>query len=234
VAFDTTDLSLNKLAIAVFLTEEMLSDSGYAIEQFVTEVAQSEIDYQLDRALIRANGVGKPLGILNSASRVTVAKESGQLAATIVSDNILKMWARRLDAGAGDDLVWMINQDIEPQLGKLSLATGSASGELTYTPPGGFSERPYATLMGRPVIPSEHCSTLGAEGDIILCNFKHYLSINKGQVNQLASPHVQFLRDLLCIKFTFRVNGRPAYDSPVTLEQSVSTRSAFVTLAVRA
>lgn len=233
VAFDTTDLSLNKLAIAVFLTEEMLSDSGYAIEQFVTEVCQAEIDYQLDKSLIRGNGVGKPLGILSSPARVTVTKESGQEADTIVADNILNMWSRRLSSGAGADLVWLVNQDIEPQLGKLTIATGSYSGQVTYLPPGGFADRPYATMMGRPVIPCEHCSTLGDEGDIILCDFKTYLSINKGQVNQLASPHVQFLRDLLCLKFTFRVNGRPAYNSPVTTEQSAATRSSFITLQTR-
>ena len=233
VAFDTTDLSLNKLAIAVFLTEEMISDSGYAIEQFVTEVAQAEIDYQLDKALLRANGVGKPLGILSSPSRVTVAAEGGQSADTIVPANIEKMWTRRLDAGAGDDLVWIYNQDIEEQLGKLAMATGSSSGQLVYQGPTGLAGAPYGTLKGRPLIPSEHASTLGNEGDLMLVNFRHYLSINKGQVNQLASPHVQFLRDLLCLKFTFRVNGRPAYDTPVTTEQSAQTRSAFITLAAR-
>ena len=87
--------------------------------------------------------------------------------------------------------------------------------------------------MGKPVIPTEHCSTLGTEGDIVLTNFKYYISINKGQVNQLASPHVQFLRDLLCLKFTFRVNGRPAYDTPLTLENSANKRSAIITLETR-
>lgn len=234
VAFDSTDLSLNKLAIAVFLTEEMIADSAYMVEQFTTEVAQAEIDYQLDRALIRANGVGKPLGILASPSRVTVAKEAGQAANTIVAANIEKMWMRRLEAGAGDDLVWIYNQDIEEQLGKLAMATGSSSGQLVYQGPTGLAGAPYGTLKGRPMIPSEHCSTLGTEGDLILVNFKQYLSINKGQVNQLASPHVQFLRDLLCVKFTFRVNGRPAYDTPVRTEQSALTRSAFITLETRA
>lgn len=234
IKFDSTDIKLDKLSIAVFVTEEMLSDSGYAIEQFASEVAQAEIDYQLDKSLLRGDNVGKPLGILNSDSRVVQAKESGQAANTIVSDNLLNMWSRRLSAGAGDDLVWLINQDIEPQLAKQFISTGSNSGELVYMPPTGLSDSPYATLNGRPVIPSEHCSTLGTEGDIILSNFKYFLSINKGQVNQLASPHVKFLQDLLCIKFTFRVSGRPAYDKPVTVEQSNKTRSAFITLADRA
>lgn len=231
--FDTTDLSLDKVMIALVLTEEMMSDSGYAIEQFATEAVQAELDYVLDRALVRGDGVKKPLGLLNSLARVIVSKTSGQANTTLTADNILNMWARRLSAGAGDDLVWLINQDIEPQLGKLALATGSSSGQLTYTPPGGFADRPYATLMGRPVIPSEHCSTLGTQGDIILTNFKDYLSISKGQVNQVASPHVYFLREMNVIRFSFRVSGRPAYDTPVTMEQSANTRSSIVVLETR-
>ncbi|MCR9295571.1 MAG: phage major capsid protein [bacterium] len=234
VKFDSTDIKLDKLAVAVFITEEMLSDSGYAIEQFIIESVQEEIDYQLDRALLRGKGSGAPVGILESSARIAVPKETSQTADTIVSENLSKMWARRLESTPGADLVWLYNQDIEPQLHKLFYATGANSGQLTYMPPGGLSESPYATLMGRPMIPTEHCSTLGDEGDIMLCDFKYYLSVNKGQINQVASPHVQFLRDLLCIKFTFRISGRPMYDTPITFEQSAQTRSPFITLATRA
>jgi len=231
--FDTLDLKLDKLAVAVFLTEEMISDTGYAIEQFTGEVVQAEIDYLLDRALIRGNGVKKPLGIINSAGTVTQLEEGSQAADTILAENIDNMWSRRLGSGAGDDLIWLYNQDCEPQLGKLFYATGTNSGQLVFMPPGGLSEKGYATIKGRPAIPSEHCSTVGTIGDIILANMKYYFSINKGQVNQLSSPHVEFLRDLMCLKFTFRVNGRPAYDSPITTEQSALTRSPFVVLETR-
>jgi hypothetical protein len=37
-----------------------------------------------------------------------------------------------------------------------------------YLPPGGSRGAPYATLIGRPIIPIEACSALGTEGDIIL------------------------------------------------------------------
>lgn len=233
VGFESTDIKLNKLYVVVYLSEEMLSDSGYAIDQFVTEVVQAEIDYALDRALLQGNGVQQPLGIFKSPARVTVSKESGQAANTVNADNILKMWARRLDPAAADDNIWLVNQDVEALLPKLSLATGSSSGQLVFMTPAGFSGRQYATLQGCPVINCEHSSALSAEGDISLVNFKYYLSINKGQVNQLSSPHVQFLRDLQCLKFTFRVNGRPLYDSPLTVENSSNKRSAFITLEAR-
>lgn len=232
--FGSTDISLVKLGVVVYITDEMLEDSGYALEQFVTEAVQAEIDYMLDRALLRGDGVSKPLGIFQTPAKVTVSKEGGQSGGTLVADNVLKMWARRMPPTPGSDLVWLTNQDIEPQLHKMALATGSSSGQLVYTPPGGFSDRPYATLMGRPVIPTEHASTLGTEGDISLVDFGHYLTANKGQINQMSSPHVEFLRQVNCLRFTFRINGRPFYDTPLRLEQSANLRSAFITLETRA
>ena len=230
--YKSTDISLIKLGVAVYLTEEIIEDSAYAVQQFTTEAVQAEIDYMLDRALFTGNGVQKPLGFLNSPARVTVPKLLAQGAGSLVADNILDMWARRAPEKAGQDYVWLCNQDIEPQLHKIYLSTGS-SGQLTYTPPGGFSGAPYATLMGKPVIPSEHCKTLGTEGDLVLVDLSEYLSVNKGAISQTSSPHVQFLRDINVIKFTFRINGRPFYDEPLTMENSANKRSAFITLESR-
>ena len=43
-------------------------------------------------------------------------------------------------------------------------------------PPGGLSGQPYGTLLGRPVIPIEQCSTLGTVGDIILADLKQFIA----------------------------------------------------------
>jgi len=39
-------------------------------------------------------GAGTPLGILNSTALITVAKETGQGSATVISENVNKMWKR--------------------------------------------------------------------------------------------------------------------------------------------
>ena len=121
-------------------------------------------------SIINGVGAGMPLGLLNSPALVSVAKQGSQTADTIVAENILKMWARRLSTANPEEYAWFINQDCEPQLHQLSLGVSTAGGQLVYMPPGGLSERPYATLMGRPVIPIESCQTLGDKGDIILAN----------------------------------------------------------------
>lgn len=234
--FETTDLKLGKLCVAIFVTEEMINDTGGVMEQWITRHGSKEFSFQLGNALLNGVGGFQPLGYLKSGHRVTVAKESGQAKETIVADNILKMWARRLSAGAEDDLVWTINQNCETQLPKMTLATGSASGQLIYMPPGGVSGTPYATLQGRPIIPTEYNPVLGKEGDIALLNFAQYIGIAKGGITQTSSAHVEFLRDLNCIKFTMRVNGRPIFDEPVKPYQSngADYQSGCIVLAERA
>ncbi len=232
-SFDNTSLKLKKLAIAVFVTEEMLDDNSYVLQQWVARAVRREIDFMLGDACFRGNGVAQPLGFLNAPGTISVAKESGQAAATVVAENILKMWARRVAGQPQDKLGWFVNQEVEAVLPKLVLGTGGNSA-LTFMPAGGMSGSPYATLMGRPIVPTEFNEGLGTVGDITLCDFSQMLSISKGGVQEAVSSEVEFLRDLLCYKFTIRVDAKPADDKVITPYKGTATQSPFITLATRA
>jgi HK97 family phage major capsid protein len=229
--FDTTSLKLNKLTVLVYVTEEMLDDTSVALEQFVSRRVRAELTFGLSNAMFRGTGVGQPLGFLASPALVTVNKETDQTADTINGDNVVKMWSRRLQESESN-YVWLINQDCEPQLFNLQLGTSYGT-QLVYLPPGGLSGSPYGTLMGRPVISTEFNSTVGDVGDICLVDTKQYLTIGKGGITESVSPHVEFLRDALCYKFTVRVDGRPAFDSPVTPFKGSNTQSGFIALQAR-
>jgi HK97 family phage major capsid protein len=71
--------------------------------------------FMTEDAIVEGTGAGQPLGILNSPALISVAKETGQAAATIVKENVDKMWSR-MWARARKNAIWLINQDIEPQL----------------------------------------------------------------------------------------------------------------------
>lgn len=232
-SFDNTTLKLKKLAVAVFVTEEMLDDNSYVLQQWVARAVRREIDFMLGDACFRGNGVAQPLGFLNAPGTISVAKETGQAAATVVSENILNMWARRVAGQPQDNLAWFVNQEVEAVLPKLVLGTGGNSA-LTFMPAGGLSGSPYATLMGRPIVPTEFNEGLGTVGDIALCDFSQMLSISKGGVQEAVSSEVEFLRDLLCYKFTIRVDAKPADDKVVTPYKGTATQSPFITLATRA
>lgn len=226
------DLKLNKLAVVVYLTEELINDNGMALEAYVNKKVTEELEFMIGDSVFNGNGTAKPTGIFNAAARVTQAKESGQSANTIVAENIINMWSR-LRAPSRKNAAWFINQDTEPQLHQMSLGVSTAGGQLVYMPPQGLSSQPYASLMGRPVIPTEFNKTLGTEGDILLADLNDYITISKGGIEQAESMHVEFLTDQLALRFIMRIDGKPWDQSPLTPYQGTATQSSFVTLATR-
>ncbi len=225
-------LKLVKLGVVVYLTNELISDGGAALETYVARKAAEEFNFMIGDALINGTGAGQPLGVLNAPSLVSVGKEASQPGSTLQTENIEKMYARFLASDIADG-IWYHNQDVLPQLNTMTLGIGAA-GVPTYLPPGGVSAAPYGTLKGRPIEPTEFNATLGTQGDLILADLSDVLSISKGGIAQAVSMHIQFLTDQLAVRFTMRLNARPWANSPLTPYKGSNTQSSFVTLDTRA
>ena len=231
--FGKVDLKLNKMTALVYATDELLSDSVITMDTLINTLVSEEFAFVIDDEIIEGTGAGQCLGILNAAAIINVAIEGGQLADTIVSENIVNMWARLYARGRGN-AVWYINQDIEPQLQQMTLGAG-ATPLVCYMPPGGLSGAPYATLMGRPVIAIEQASTLGDRGDIILADMSQYLFGEKTSGMEVAtSIHYRFINDETTFRFVMRNDGQPWWASALTPFKGTATTSPFVTLAERA
>jgi HK97 family phage major capsid protein len=228
--FRQITLELNKLIGLCYATDELLQDAA-ALEAVITQGFRDEFDYKITDAVINGSGAGQPLGILNAGCVVSVGAEAGQAAATLVYENIVKMWAR-LIASSRPNAVWCINQDVEPQLHTMSLSVGTG-GVPVYLPAGGASASPYGTLYGRPVLPIEQCQTLGTTGDIYLADFSQYVAIDKGGMQQASSIHVRFVYDESCFRFVYRFDGQPVLASAITPANGTNTLSHFVKLDSR-
>jgi HK97 family phage major capsid protein len=219
--FREIDLTLKKLIGLCYATDELLEDA-VALEAVIMQAFAEEFAFKVQDALINGTGAGHPLGILNSPCLVTVTRNT---ASTIKKADIDGMYAR-MWARARASSVWHINQDCEPQL--LSLV--DAGSNSVYLPPGGMAERPYGTLLGRPVIPIEQCQTMGTSGDIYLCGWPEYLYCDKGAMKQASSIHVSFTTDQTCFRFVYRADGQPAWNSALTPFKGSNTLSPFVAL----
>jgi HK97 family phage major capsid protein len=240
-ALEERTTRLNKIFSLVPLTEELLEDAS-AMDSYLRRKAPEKIAFKLNLAIVQGDGVGKPLGILNSPSIVSVAKETGQVADTLIANNVIKMYSRMygpLRSGA----VWLVNQDVEPQLHKLSVPgtdnTGNAAtgwGGLVYLPAGGLAGSPFGTLYGRPVIPTQACETLGDKGDIIFVNLSQYLVLLKSGTNPRVetSIHIWFDQDLVAFRFVLRVGGTPWWGAAVSARDGNNSYSWAVVLDERA
>lgn len=228
--FRIMEVSLGKMVAAYYATEELLADTA-ALEGVCSQAFSEEFAFKLDDQILRGNGAGQLVGVLNSDVLVSQAKEGSQTAATVVLNNITKMRSR-LWARSRANARWFINQDIEPQLNILSLTVGNNSYPVLM-PATGISGAPYDTMFGRPVIPIEHCETLGTKGDILLLDLSQYLIIDKGSINAAQSIHVRFLNDERCFRFTYRVGGQPLWHKALTPYKGTATQSPFISLDTR-
>lgn len=231
-------VKLNEIYAFVPVTDELLQDAPL-LSTYLTTKAGDAINFAMNNYIINGNGVGQPLGILNSPALVTQPAEGSQIAGTIHAKNILNMWSR-MPAGVRARAVWLINQDAEPQIMSMGMPVVSASsttpvgGMPIYMPPGGLSASPYGTLLGRPVITTEACSQLGTVGDIIFAFLGGYfMPFKSGGVRSDISMHLFFDQGLTCFRWTFRVGGQPWLAAPIARKNGTNTLSHFVTLAAR-
>src|SRR6185312_13112949 len=220
------DLNLHKLLGIWYLTDELIQDTT-ALSGLANDAFSQEVVFMVEDAILNGNGTGQPLGLNNSGAVVVVSKESGQAANTVVVANLSKMYGR-LWSRSMSNAVWFINQDVIQQLFQLTLGNYPV-----YLPAGGVSASPYATIFGRPVIPIEYAASLSSQGDISLIDLSQYLLIDKGGAQQAQSVHVRFLNDETAFRITYRVDGQPIWNSPLTPKNGTNTLSPFVTLQAR-
>lgn len=235
-AFESSTLRLFKLTALAPVTDEMLEDAR-GFESWLMAKVPGIMSHKINSAIVSGTGAGMPLGILNSPSLVSVAKETSQPADSIWKANIDKMYAR-LYAPWRRNAVWLINQDAEPALEAMGYSPSgvvpTAASMPVYLPPGGAADAPYARLKGRPVIPMQACKTVGDQGDIMFVDFNQYWILRKAAgLRSDTSIHLYFDQAITAFRFIFRINGQPAWSAAITPENGSNTLSWAVALDAR-
>lgn len=223
----SSTMVLHKLMVLVPVTNELMDD-GFAIGSYLSPKVSERIQWKTNEAILFGDGVGKPMGALNSKALVVQAKEAGQAAASIVPQNLSKM-VSQLMVGQLGNAIWLGNPDVIPALEAMTLGNYPI-----YLPNNNVAGNSYGTLKGRPLILSEHASALGAQADLSLLSLKGYRTVTKaGGLQTATSMHLYFDADAVAFRTTFRLNGAPILSQPVTPPKSTNKRSYFVTLAAR-
>jgi HK97 family phage major capsid protein len=225
--FEQVTLNAHPLMGVAYATNELLTDSPTSFAAIVAQGFRSEFGSKIANEKIRGTGVGEMEGVLTSPALISVTKETGQAADTIVYENIKKMYARCWGRGRA---VWIYNDDCLVQL--MSLVQVVGVGGIPVWQPSATVGEP-ATLMGLPAFSSEHCSTLGDAGDIMLVNWAEYLEGTYQPMKSDESMHVRFLYNEGTFRFTMRTDGRCWWRTALTPKNSAVTLSPIVALAAR-
>jgi HK97 family phage major capsid protein len=226
--FRQIKLTPHELYVFAYISDKLLRHSPGTASAILERAAADEIAFKIGDAIINGTGAGQPMGIVTSPGKVSVAKETGQAAATVVLENLTKMLsAMHVNFRQGG--VWFINPEVEPALQSLAFPVGTG-GIPAYLPPGGLSESPYSMLFGKPVVPIEYCQALGTKGDIIYANLRGYAAAVRGMVDSQYSMHLKFDYAQTAFRMIFEMDGQPWLNTAITPFKGSRTTSPIVTL----
>jgi len=224
----TAILRLHKLMALVPLTEELMADTN-ALDSYLPEKVATSIRWKVNESFLFGNGNGQPTGLFNSGAAVVQTKESAQSASTVLLANITNMIAR-LTHGSFPRSFWLITPDALPSLFGLTLANYPI-----YLPiSAGAQGSPYGTLMGRPIVVSQHAAAFSSQGDISLLDMKYYRTISKsGGIETATSMHLYFDAQATAFRATFRIDGQSKLAAPISQAKGSKTLSPFIQLEAR-
>lgn len=224
--FGRAKLDVTKQVAGAEIPNEMFADVG-ALDGFIRSTLPKAMAFAEDIDFLTGNGAGYPLGILNEANTalITVAAESNQVASTVITENVLKIYARMLPSSKGR-AVWITNPTTFLWLQTLSIAVGTGGAPVMLV---NMANGPVPTMLGRPIIETEKVPALGSAGCLSFIDRSYYLIGDRPGSALESSPHQQFMNDITVMKMTARNDGRPWIESPLTPVYG-DTLSPFVQL----
>lgn len=224
--FGLCTLTLHKMTGFVYVTDELMEDSPASIAAMLGKMFPEALNHIVANDIVSGTGAGMGLGIINSPATIAVARAG---AGAIVWADIINMW-ERLHPRSIKNAVWLANSDTFPDLATMFyVAIAGQSAIPVYQPANEDSATPYGTLMGIPLILTEHCEALGDTGDILLADLTQMLIAQKGPKVE-SSAHVRFDYNEMAFRAVLRVDHQPWWPAPVTPKHGSQTVSPFVML----
>lgn len=224
--FEPVNMDARDLFGGAFASENILNDSPESFIAILSAGFGDEFANCSMRERLTGQSNGEFLGVLNSPCMVSVAKEPGQVAKTIVKENIDKMVARCWRYGSA---VWLANNNTLPALTGLVQTVGTGGMPVSYFT---FNATGQMSLFGRPIFFTEWCKALGTVGDLVLGVWSEFLEGTYQPVQQAESIHVRFMSNERAFRFWKRNCGQPWWKAPLT-PRNGETLSPFVTIAAR-
>lgn len=227
MAFEQVTLTANEEFGIAFASERIINDSPQSIIDILSAGFRDEYVANAMNERINGEGTGERQGALKTPCKISVAKQAGQTAATILKENIDKMAAR---CWRYSRAIWLANHNTRPQLKSLVQVVGTGGNAVPYLTgaPGGSE-----FLDNRPIYFTEFAKTVGTEGDLILLVPSQYLEGTYQSEQYAESIHVRFVAAERCFRFYRRNDGQWWWRSALTPKNG-DTLSPVVTLATRA
>ena len=165
--FSQVVLGAYKLATMIKVSEELLSDSVFNIEGYVSDQFGKRIGDKEEDAFLTGNGVSKPIGILHTTGGAEVGVTTAGVAA-ITGDELIDL-VYSLRAPYRKSAVFVLNDTTVKLLRKLK----DGDGQYLWRP--GITENAPDTILGHRIVTSEFMPGVSAGNkSIAFGDFSYY------------------------------------------------------------
>ena len=146
--FGQAQLDAHKLGTIIKVSQELLADSAFDLEEYFTTEFQRRIGNKEEEAYLTGDGVNKPTGILNETGGAEVGVTAAS-ATAITADELIDLYYS-LKAPYRKNAVWVLNDATIKLVRKLK----DANGQYLWQPALKDGEVP--TILGKPYFTSAY------------------------------------------------------------------------------
>lgn len=231
--FRQEELVAWELSFYTVASNVLLQDNAIGMDALLTQLFSKAISWYTDYAYIQGNGVGKPLGVLNSPALIQVNRGApGRFQYADYANMLAKLYWM---LSSGGEVVWLVHQSVIPQL----LQMVDPAGRPVFIPlDQGAQWKPersagvmsFGRLGGYPVFVTEKVPALGTLGDVMLIDWSKYILGNRMELQIDLSTQVRFLQNQSVWRCVWRGDGRSWLQNSITLADGSQKVSAFVAL----
>ena len=158
-SFGQTTISAFKLATMIKVSDELLNDSVFNIEQYISREFGRRIGAKEEAAFFIGDGNGKPTGILNATGGADVGITAAS-ATAITADELIDLF-HSLRGPYRKNAVWVLNDSTIKAIRKLK----DNNGNYLWQP--SISAGVPDTILGRPVKTSTFMPEIAADNKVI-------------------------------------------------------------------
>ena len=162
--FGTVSLGAHKLSTIIKVSEELLNDSAFNLETYISSEFARRMGAAEELAFINGNGTGKPTGVINTAE-VGVTSASAN---AITTDEIIDLY-HSLRTPYRKNAAFLANDSTIKAIRKLK----DSNGQYLWQP--GLQAGQPDTILNRPIHTSAYMPEIGSANKILLFgDLKYY------------------------------------------------------------
>lgn len=164
--FGQVQLDAHKVGTLIKVSEELLNDSAFNLERYITSEFSRRIGDKEEEAFLIGNGSSKPTGMLNATGGGTVGVTAAG-AAAITADELVDLYYA-LKAPYRKNAIWVLNDTTIKLIRKLK----TGDGQYLWQP--GIKDGEQNMILGRPYCTSPFMPSAAAGAKTIIFGDLNY------------------------------------------------------------